>query len=942
MKWRFGVAVMAILLTLVAATAVWAQGNTGTISGKVLDDKGQAIPGAVVTVTSTYLQGPRGTATNLDGEYVVPYLPPGNDYKIAIEAAGFNKVIQSNVTVNLGGTTTMQTTLVSGGTEVQVTARPPAVSLKEIKVSTNLTQEELETLPISRAYQDTLLLAPTVVSSGSGGNPGVAGSTSSENVFLINGVNTTDPVTGTFGTNLNYNFIREMEVNTGGLDAEYGASTGGLFNVLTKSGTNEYHGEVFAYYQDQSFNANQHSTDLSVTKPQPFHNYDYGFDLGGPIIKDKLWFFVGYNPSLYTQHYEGTSVITNVNPYSPNVGKTSGIPYKYDNLSRNWFMSAKFNYRVNDKHNLELAVFADPSHMWYNEGASFPSYPTIDNRSYQTRRYQGGYNAALRWYATWNSKFFSEVSVGKTHSILQILPWDNSGYGMKQFLSYDTSPTVSVGSGTGTALWDNRDSFQMNAKGTYLLGRHEIKAGVDWEDIKWFGFNGYTGGQQLAGQFNLKNPANTFDPNLNDYYYQYVSWLQNPSYDEKGRYVAAFLQDKWSVTDYFGIAAGVRFERNEVLPKNGQDLKLDSWSPRLGLTWDWAKNGKSKFYANYGLYYERTPIAMAQSMDAGHASYQTIYKKYGTGIYGKYAYGTTPTIVAPDVKNQYNTEFLIGNQYELRPDLTLDVRAVFRSLGRVLEDVGYIDPTNSSGISYVIMNPGSGTWPAYMSQWSKNIPYYEQFPRPIRNYQGYTISLMKRYSNRWFMNANYTWSRLQGNYEGGSGGYSNAGLNPNASSAYDIPSHLLINNYYGLLPQDRTHQIKVQGSYKFDFGLVLGTNFTLSTGRPEDQKYGYPSRELGYGTILAVPRGSAGRMPTTWTLDVHAEYAFKIWKSSLSLFADIFNITNNQSQTAYYSTYYVTPGTWKDLNTLQRDPNWGKTTARQASRNARVGLRWSF
>ena len=930
MKWRFGGVLLVVLLAVMASTVVMAQGSSGTISGRVIDTNGQPIPGADVVVTSKYLQGPRGTATNLDGEYLIPYLPPGNDYKISVEAVGYNKVIQSNVTVSLGTATTLQVTLTSGGTEVEVTSRPPVITLKDTKVATTLTQQEMEMLPLQRGYQQTLYLAPNVVSSGMGGNPGVAGSTGSENIFMINGLNTTDPVTGTFGTNLNFNFIREMEVNTGGLDAEYGASTGGLFNVLTKSGTNELHGEVFAYYTDQSFNANAHSTDMSVNKPQPFHNYDYGFDVGGPIIKDRLWYFVGYNPTLYTTHYEGTSSVTNIF-----TGAQVEVPYKYDNLSRNWFSSAKFNYRVNDKHNLELAVFTDPSHMWYNEGP----FPTIDARALHTRRYQGGYNVVLKWYATWSSKIFMETGVGKTHSILQILPWDNAGFGQPEILSYNFSPSLSLGPGTGTIDYDNRDSFQAETKVTWLLGRNEIKFGANYEDLKWDNFQGYTGGIQYAPYINLPG-TNQLSPRLRDYKYVYEYTLQNPAKKEYGKYIAAFVQDKWSITDYQTLSAGVRFERNEVLPGNGgATLGLNSYSPRIGYTWDFARNGKSKFYMNYGLYYERTPIAMAAGMDPGHASYTDI-TKYGAPFL-HYAYSTVATTVAGGTENQYNTEFLIGAEYEVKPNLTLGLSALYRTLGRVLEDVGYVD--SKGNIDYIIMNPGTGQWPAIMSNWSKVLPDYERFPHPIRNYSAYTLTANKRFSNHWFMNASYTYSTLVGNYEGGSGGLSLAGLNPNASSAYDIPEHILNVNTYGYLPQDIRHSVKVQGSYKFDFGLVLGINLTARSGIPLDKLYGYPRNDAGYGTLFASPRGS-DRMPGIWQLDLHAEYDMKLWKTDMAFFVDVFNVTNNQQATFKYDTYYYTPNTLGDVlkGNLTRDPNWGKTTARQAPRQARVGVRWSF
>jgi hypothetical protein len=353
-------------------------------------------------------------------------------------------------------------------------------------------------------------------------------------------------------------------------------------------------------------------------------------------------------------------------------------------------------------------------------------------------------------------------------------------------------------------------------------------------------------------------------------------------------------------------------------------------------------NGKSKVYVNWGRFYQRLPIAMSQSMDPGHATYRDLYN-FGSFLYTS-TYGGVPTGVLGGVKNQYTDEFMAGVEYELRPDLTVGFNATFRQLGRVLEDVGYID--NTGNVSYIIMNPGE-QWPAIMSRWASQVPDYERFPRAIRNYDAYTLKLAKRFSNNWFLNASYTWSTLKGNYEGGSGGYSLAGLNPGASSAYDIPQSILINNRYGYLPQDIRHSLKVQGSYRFDWGLVLGINFDYHSGRPFNEQMGYPNQDIGYGTVLTAPRGS-DRLPGVWQLDLHAEYDMKLWKTDLAFFVDVFNLTNRQTATAKYQTYWRTPdytsqildGSW--FTNAHRDKNWGLTTARQGSRNARIGIKWSF
>ena len=942
MNWRNGLTMVLAFSAVLLASAVWGQGaTTGSLSGKVQDEKGQPIPGASVTVTSNYLQGERGTATDVNGDFVIPYLPPANDYRVKAEAEGFNKVIQSNITVNLGSTTTMQITLAAGGTEIQVTAQAPSITLKEGKVSTQITQQELSTIPVGRSYQDALLLAPQVMPSGAGGNPAVAGGNSTSNQWVVNGLNTTDPVTGTFGSNLNFNFVREMEIDTGGLSAEYSGTSGGLFNVLTKSGTNEFHGEIFGYYTNDSMSANAHSTDLAVTKPTPFHRYDYGFDVGGPIVKDRLWFFVGYNPVVNSVHYEGVQIATNVNGYRPDVGSQISVPYKYDDYRRTWTWATKFNYRVNDKHNLELAIFADPARMWDSEG---PYVPALYDESRMNRRYQGGYNTVLRWYATWTPKIFMETTLGYNDKSLQVQPWDISDLAYRTVESFDYNTGLYLSRGSqSTFSMNDRTTRQAQIKVTWLVGKHEIKFGGEGEWARSITFQDYSGGQYVQVLYNLGS-ANPASPNINDYYYQWYVWNQNPRTDERTRYYAGFIQDSWSVSDFFNIKAGVRYEKNEMVPGAGQTLSLDSWSPRIHIAWDWAKNGKSKFYAFFGQYYDRPPGAFTSALDPGHGSYTARYSHYGT----KHDYtdlsGNLADLVEPGLAPQYTNEFIVGNSYELKPDLTFDVRYTYRDVGRILEDVGYILP--NGGYGYILMNPGTSYWPSLEQTWQAALgSTYAKPPRPIRHYEALTLTLNRRFANRWWMNASYTYSELYGNYDNDVYGYNSPGGNTNVTPLYDVPSSLLWRNQYGPLAGDRPHVIKVQGAYRFDFGLVLGANFNFQSGRPMYKLMGYPQLEqYGYGTLMMQPRTSATRMPSTWTLDVHAEYDFKVWRTDFALFADIFNLTNNQWQTGYYSAAYITPNYVSDVlsGNLTPDPNWGKTTARQAPRYARVGVKVSF
>lgn len=924
---------MLILLTAVLmATGLWAQtSNTGSLAGKVLDPNGEPIPGATVIVSSNFLQGTRGSQTGLEGDFVIPFLPPANDYKLTVEAPGFGKVVQSNIQVSLGSTTNTTVTLMAAGEEMVVVGRPPVVTLKETKVSTNLTQEELESIPVARSYQSTLYLAPNVVSSGTGGNPSVAGGTAGENIFLVNGINTTDPATGTFGTNINYNFVRETEVSTGSMDAEYTGSTGGLFNMLTKSGSNEFHGEVFFYYTDDSFNAQRHSHDFEVAQSNSFKDYDYGFDLGGPILKDRLWFFVGYNPnfSSYRTAYTDTST-WGTQSYTKNV--------EYDDVWRSWMWSAKVTYSLSDKHNFEFSISSDPSRIYYNEGSLF----AVSDLARMTKRFQSGYNAGVQWYATWTNNLYSEVGWGKSHSRLDIIPWESWQYGVHStsnyYLGLELNPTP------GFYSFNDRDLSQIYAKVQYIVKKHEFKFGAVKENSLSSTNQGPTGGVYTY----LVGPK-TSDPTTKDrtaYSYWFRYYPENPYTLEKGGYFAAFAQDKWTIREGLLLNLGIRYEQNSMKPLNGQYFDLDSWSPRLSVSWDPWKNGRSKFYLSWGRYVEKIPTGFLNEMEPDHGYIYEYFKGYNPWM-TIYSGGIAATVL-PGTGNQYAEELAGGFDIEITPDFALSVVAQYRDLKQVIEDIGYVD--SQGNINYVIGNP-DGTYPDIpgfpLSNWTGMVyGTPSPWPKPIRIYKSLTIKANKRMSNHWFFNGSYVLSSLKGNFEGGGRGYSSAWGNSHASQYYDLPDGQLIKNTYGFLPTDRRHVFKGQGSYKFNQwgpgAFTLGASLTFQTGRPLNKLGIYDMNfviQNGYdgAPYFIVPRGTAGRLPATWSLDLHAEYAFKVWKTDWSIIADIFNVTNNQTATSKfeYVNYYGTT-TWNGL------PIWGQTNGRQSPRYAKVGFKMTF
>ena len=244
---------LAVLFTTFALLSeAQAADLAGQIRGRVLDTDGTAVPGTLLTVTSPTMIGPRQAETNEDGEFLLTQLPTG-EYRVEAVKPGFNTWATQGVRVSPGGTTTLTVTLAlaQGGEVIIITDTPPVVDVEKVRGGVNLTSAQLRDLPTAgRDYQSVVAVTPGVVGSG---NANMRGGMDSANQFYLDGVNITDPVTNTFSMNMNYDAIQELQVITGGMDAEYGRSLGGAVNIVTKSGSNELEVLGSVFYSDENF-----------------------------------------------------------------------------------------------------------------------------------------------------------------------------------------------------------------------------------------------------------------------------------------------------------------------------------------------------------------------------------------------------------------------------------------------------------------------------------------------------------------------------------------------------------------------------------------------------------------------------------------------------------------------------------------------------------------
>src|SRR5437868_11802538 len=355
----FALSAVLTCFALFAGSVIAQTSTTGSIEGTITDPNGAAVPGVTVKVTSPNLISAQTATTDSSGRYKVLNLPPGK-YTVTIEAEkGFEKAEKSDVEVNLSRTSTADVQMRIAGTQASVTVTDTAGAAVDVNSNTagsNVSSDQFSNFPTQRTVQGLYTIAPTVTRSGlrdatgRDRDPSVAGSSGPENNYILDGVNTTDPAFGGSGANLPFEFVQEVEIKTGAYGAEYGKATGGIFNVITKSGGNEFHGDIFGYGTTKGLVRSVKNFPFTGSAANGFSEADVGGDIGGPIVKDKLWFFGAFNPQRRTNFYLTQTF------HTPAQNKVT-IPFYAGKLNRHFVLDRK-STRLNSSHvSISYAVF---------------------------------------------------------------------------------------------------------------------------------------------------------------------------------------------------------------------------------------------------------------------------------------------------------------------------------------------------------------------------------------------------------------------------------------------------------------------------------------------------------------------------------------------------------------------------------------------------------
>jgi hypothetical protein len=888
-----------LVLSLLMVSFSSAQRLTGKIVGTVTDEEGISLPGVSIEITSPAMMGMQAQLTDADGFFRFINLPPGT-YKMVIKLEGFQTIENEKIILSIGGTVTQNTVIkpITLEESVTVIAESPVVDVTKSSLSTNYNTTQLEKLPFARSsYFDIVnQTAGFATMHGETSSRFTAyGSNSEENAMYVDGVDQSNPEIGTAWLWNTPDEFAEVEISGIGAPAEYGNFTGAVVNIVTKSGGNTFSGTAGYYGQYDSLSGDNNP---DPEKWDSYHRakfYDIAFTLGGPIIKDGLWFFVTFQKS-----------IDSMTDFQDD--PTYPSEYKGDE------QFIKFSTQIASTH--KLVIGFNRQYAYY-PGTVDPwtmpeSVDAEEDISYS-------WNALYTWLIS-NDAFF-ELKYAGYWSPNEMMPC--LGGDVNDPYHYDGA--TGINSGAPYWPWEYIVSRnQLNATVTYfaedfLAGDHDFKVGVQYNRGTSEAWGGYSGGKYYYDWYD----------------YPYILYEQNIwRYGGITNSIGVFVDDSWKIGDRLTLNLGIRYDHhNASIPPltimDGWDETSEKgpavddvivWnpvSPRVGLAFQLTSDQKTLLKASYGRYFTYPYINLFEWPGPNNTDWFAYWWDGSEWILYDYLPGEQGYTVDPSLKNPYSDQFSVGIERELIADLSIGVTYIYKNSkntigyedrGTEFEQVQRVSPDNNQ--SYNVWNRTSG--PASKDIWLTNPggkapPYNEEWGS---TYQGVILILNKRYSNNWLMNMSLTWQKTEGlnMTSRATGSYSSSQALPYYTGQFgDDPNDLI--NARGATNLDKRWLFKLSLGYSFPWDILLSMNYTMNTGRP------YPTyvrvyeldQYAHYTTILENPKGD-DRFYTMHKVDFRVQKTFNLYKSfKLHAFADIFNLLNDDTVTRF-RTYNM----WRD------------------------------
>ncbi len=980
----------AAAVVLLATNDARAQAGASSLTGRVTDASTNApVADVVVTVTSPNLQGEETAVTDANGLYRIGNLPPG-DYTIRLDKETYKPFTRGGIGLRSDVTLRVDSQLLPEALkeEIVVVGAPPTVDVGSSNTGLNVSSDFAKRVPLVRpgsssggavrSFEAAAQATPQANADDFGTS--INGTTSPENNYQIDGLSRNNAGFGINGARLSMEFVREVNVLTGGYMPEYGAAGGGILSAVTKTGSNEFRSGAWMFVSPGGLEGQRkrifRSGQTIQTQPSLDMIGDIGAEVGGPIIKDKLWFYTGF--MLARTSYNLDRSINNAQ-----FGELHDTITRYQASKEEAQFFGKLTWAANQRNRFSVTAYTLPSWSGGSNRMSIDpqlGVPTIGNIAgtpgalFNTVR-TNTTSVQADWETSTPSKKVSlKTTVGWMHQFEDtgandgtfsgdryggaatpgvswrrntpgphpitdfepVAPWQCDAPGTAEALLCPVSTYRSGGPG----FLSSRTFDRISGRTVLTLlgeaaGHHVVKVGVEVEGMEYDSRKSYGGGNLLreslsGGSYSeLRNFSYLTGPDER-VLLDSLKWLTH------SLMLGGFAQDSWSILDKVTLNAGLRYDSQLMWGGDGAiAMTLPNMvSPRAGLVWDPTQKGHAKLYGNFARYYQWAPLNIMDR--AGSSEPQTLASRSRAvcdprdpnqlkgACQDPANYSNIAGPESPDKKYLIQAAGKTPIDPDLKPQFSDEV--VFGGEYDLVKNgrigtsytrrwIGRIieDLSRDEAQTYFITNPGEGAT--------------RDFPKPERTYDAVTVFFQKVYANNWEALASYTISYLRGNYAGLFRPETQQ-LDPFTNSDFDLKS--LSVNRKGPLPGDTRHQFKLFASRTFELNQKSGFNLGGAVRANSGQPTSYLGSHLIYGAdeVFILPRGEGNRLPWTYSLDTTIGYTIKLAENqSITASLDVFNLLNFQEivgRDERYTSSDVNPipgGKVGDLHRLQTAEN---------------------
>ena len=845
-------------------------GTTGQLAGWIVDEQGDSLPGVSISASSSsQIGGLQPAETDINGWFLYPRLAPGY-YTVLIELDGFVTQELTEVQVRLDGRTELRVTLpvASFGEQIVITETTPVVDPEQVSTGQTFTEEYLREATVGMENRHYLGLLPQTAGVEGGGRFGVAvlGSTLLDNTYLIDGSDTTDPYDKMMGfITLSFEAIDEIAFHTAGFGAEYGRATGGVVNLITKSGGNRFSGSFDYRYGDSGFSSggDHHDPD-----EEPFDTWDLNASLGGPILRDGLWFF--------------TSLQTFSEDFTP-----TGAPTTQRWNEQNYL--GKLTWQAAPSWLLTGRVIGNPLDVERWTASQFRA-PEADS-DWEWR----SLNAHLELSGVLSENLLLGVRIGAQDSSNDYFPTSRDLTTIGHF-NYDNGEDY--GNYWGQS-YDERERQEIDTDLTWFVegfaGYHEVKGGMRHGTTGYRSDYCYLGsGQPCAigddGYFFQDMIDGAGDPTP---YEMLVQEAAGPQ-DFEGSLQSLYLQDSWRILPDLTFKLGLRWDGSRMDNDVGQEIaNLALIQPRLGLAWDLRNNGRNIVRASWGRYMHPSRLSIAEyvaekstpleswascslvgltdpALCARVAELDGIdhrldpegWDPAGWWLYDVYFSAMSRT--SKDLEPMFADELVLAYERELLHLTSLELSYVEKETKNIIEDTC------------------NGSFPSPQPDPECDYAIVANLPGLVKDYKALMLRLESRASGRFHVIGSYVYSESKGNSRGGG----------ETSPDFDVwPYHFA--NRYGYLPDQSRHRVKLNGFVilPLDFSLAINSWWSSEFRWTPQTRSGVP-----WGTMFLEPRGNRSE-PGIFQLDLQVGKSFTWKRTRLKLFGTVYNALDAESAT---------------------------------------------